>query len=88
LRLEMRRFHRSTLAFHFIRDVYEAINFPAGLAGEVASGNPSSSSSQPLSCTLRVPDPMPKKWLVKYSILTYFVPPVASFFGSKTMMDP
>jgi hypothetical protein len=30
LRLEMRRSHG--LAFYFIRDVYEAINFLAGLA--------------------------------------------------------
>jgi hypothetical protein len=27
---------------------------------------------------VKVPDPKPKNWLVKYSILTYFVPSVAS----------
>jgi len=37
---------------------------------------------------VKVPDPKPKNWLVKYSILTYFVPSVAYLFSSKTMMDP
>ncbi len=37
---------------------------------------------------VKVPDPMPMAWLVKYSILTYLVPSVVSTFTSKTMMDP
>jgi hypothetical protein len=51
-----------------------------GFASRVAAGIPSSSSSRPLFMYVKVPDPVPKNWLVEYSILTYFVPSVASLF--------
>jgi hypothetical protein len=52
------------------------------LGNKVTSGDPSSSSSPPTFMYVNVPDPMPE-WLVKYSILTYFVPPVASFLARR-----
>lgn len=53
----------------------------AGFASRVAAGTPSSSSSRPLFMYVNVPGPTPKNWLVKYSILTYFVPSVASLLS-------
>jgi len=72
----------------FIRVFFlSAASKPRRLGNKVASGTPSSSSLRPLFMYVKVPDPMPKTWLVKYSILTYFVPPVALFIRiSKTMM--
>jgi len=91
LRLEMRASHYSWICGFQLASFQGVFNgyCQAWVVSKVATGTPSSSSSRPPFMYVKVPDPMPKmKWLVKYSILTYFVPSVASLFGSKTMMDP
>lgn len=83
---ELRGFHEFAVFFQlrcFLGHQFVGKN---GLGTNVASGTPSSSSSELMY--VKVPDPTPNDWLVKYSILTHFVPSVVSTFTSKTMMDP